>query len=80
MRIGGAVPGRVEHVNGRWLWRCTKCGLVAPWNEDWSWFGSYLEAEDNRFEWVACSPGCTHPSQDERAAARKAFAAHEAIR
>lgn len=57
-RIANAVEGRVHFHGGRWLWRCTKCGRLEKWNEGWSYFGSLIEAEENRFKWVACSDAC----------------------
>lgn len=57
-RIAHAVEGRIEFAGGRWLWRCTACGKLAIWDGDWSYFGSFIEAEENRFLWVACSAAC----------------------
>ncbi len=32
-------------ADGRKMWRCDRCGLVAPWGDSWSWFGSFFDAE-----------------------------------
>ena len=35
----------VRYSDGRMSYRCDTCGLVAPWDDAWMWFGSYLEQE-----------------------------------
>lgn len=52
--------GRVvfNESSGRWVWRCSGCGKQAFWDDDWSWYGSWKDADDGRFPWVACSSAC----------------------
>lgn len=41
----------------RRLHRCSVCGECAEWNENWSWYGSYLDADDGKIA-KFCSAEC----------------------
>ena len=37
---------------------CDGCGKVAPWDGDWSWWGSLAEEDEGIRRWTACSRHC----------------------
>ena len=41
----------------RRLHRCSVCGECAEWSETWSWYGSYLDADDGKVA-KFCSQEC----------------------
>ena len=47
-------------ADGRRLWTCSGCGVLAEWGPTWSYFGNYecKKCQAPAIEWVACSAAC----------------------
>ena len=46
-----------DHNRKRWVWRCDCCNKVEHWNDEWMFYGSLMDAEDNR-GLASCSAAC----------------------
>ena len=51
--------GEKRHsLAGKRLWVCDWCGNLAPWDDNWSWYGSYKEQEIDGVIVAMCSDRC----------------------
>ena len=57
---------------GRRIWKCNQCGLEAPWNKDWVWYGSIRELDDCVDVPTFCSRSCVEARLEEAEAFGKA--------
>ena len=61
---------RLRRDNGVITWKCDGCGKVAPWDDDWSWYGSLKDLEDYGAEaegvLVVCSDDCKPAAKASR--------------
>ncbi len=56
MELYGEI--RRELNTDRRLYICDWCGHLAPWDDSWSWYGSYKESEDDGVIVVMCDDEC----------------------
>lgn len=47
------------------LHRCSQCGMVGEWSDSWSWYGSYLDADNDRVA-KFCGPACVGKEPAEK--------------
>ncbi len=47
-----------DQFNNRAVWKCDGCGRLDHWGKGWTWYGSFMDADDGHYEWVACSKEC----------------------
>lgn len=49
-----------RYPNGKLAWKCSECGLVGPWSDSWSYWGSLEcpKCQTADIDWVACSSKC----------------------
>lgn len=38
--------------------QCSACGQDGPWTDDWAWFGSYKDLDDDKPVQKFCSASC----------------------
>jgi hypothetical protein len=52
--------GRVvfNEASKRWVWRCSACGKEGFWDDNWLWYGSWRDVDNDTIKWVACSAEC----------------------
>lgn len=56
-----ALPGRVLALELARLHTCCVCGRIAPWDDNWMWFGTMKQIDDGKPVQKFCSSACRKP-------------------
>lgn len=62
----GRTDKHTHPDNGsRRIWKCDQCGVEAPWDKDWVWYGSIRDLDDCVDVPTFCSKGCVERRHEE---------------